>query len=838
MDTELVLIFTDQVAEFTDLQSATPHIDLTDEPVFPSICPIPDLCGNNFFITSSVSLHRYYDIQFMLVNNFWGCQFNFGNSTCGVQVRQGIAHMIDRAKFAASEQSLAGLATALDNPLPPNNGGLLPPNPCAWDASFPQSGSNCIVGSSGGTAYHLANATGADGHVWLSAPGSRDLNAAAQHFVNAGIALGFNSTTSVLTGINAAAGAHPVNFFIRNDDSPRLHLGDSLSAEICYLFTGSYTFPCPPYLSTIHGPISAFPGFQTSTTYMRLSWDMYTGAFSDVFPYDASLYYTYNSRFVSGIPSVQPPNGPCSSASVPSFIAANYMYLCNPNYDNLSSQMEFAPCLSASGDPMRGSVNNAPGANCPFTFQLSSISAGIQTEDAYGKGAYSIPVFDIINAQFAYLSNWQRVINGDGTGIPNFFTWLDAYSPNPDVSGTVRQGFSTTTQSLNPYTAESVHDFYILNNIYDSLSTENPLNHSQLFNWMTISSQQLPNTSLTYTPPSGTISTFRFTLRSDVFFQDGRKVTSFDAAFSYLSMLATGAFQGMGLSSVTGITVLGPLQFDVNVKGFGPFTYFFLTSLPILPGRYWTSAGSGAWDSALNACTMINAPCYLAQYTVGPSSSTGIPSVVCNTTFSCTFPAANMNVNPGQISPSYDPILNHTLVGSGPFQCGTVTSSGSGMCSSSGSMNPPVGGSYTLSRFGKGLTPCSSISSTYFRSNCNLALWTWTGNSGDITHDFLNVSAIFGCFGQIFPSPNCLRWEMGIGGCGGTPNSPCQIGLQQVAIVNRFVGVNWVGPFNWQSLPPSGIVSFAPVLHEGSTTFNPASVAGCSFPYPNSGYDC
>src|SRR5260370_23423646 len=159
MDTELVLIFTDQVAEFTDLQSATPHIDLTDEPILP--CPpILDLCGangGNFFITSSVSLHRYYDIQFMLVNNFWVCDFNFGNSNCGVQTRQGIAHLIDKAKFAASEPSLAGLATSLDNPLPPKNGGLLPPNPCSWDTSFPQSGSNSVVRSPGGTAYHRAN---------------------------------------------------------------------------------------------------------------------------------------------------------------------------------------------------------------------------------------------------------------------------------------------------------------------------------------------------------------------------------------------------------------------------------------------------------------------------------------------------------------------------------------------------------------------------------------------------------------------------------------------------------------------------------------------------------
>src|SRR5207249_10697321 len=68
-----------------------------------------------------------------------------------------------------------------------------------------------------------------------------------------------------------------------------------------------------------------------------------------------------------------------------------------------------------------------------------------------------------------------------------------------------------------------------------------------------LSVQQLSNSSLTYTPPRGppssqnptglpTVASFRFTLRSDMFFQDGRKVTAFDVAFSYLALKASGAF--------------------------------------------------------------------------------------------------------------------------------------------------------------------------------------------------------------------------------------------------------------------------------------------------------
>jgi hypothetical protein len=851
MDTLQTPIFGDSTAELTCLQLTPPCVDLTDSSLPPAL--ISSLQTNpNLYVTLPVSKRSYLDIQFLLINNFWGCNFNFGNSTCGVQIRQGIAHMLDKAKFAATDPSIAGIATAVDNPVPPINGGLESANPCAWDANFTQSGPNCFVGAPGGLSYHLANATGADGIAWLQAPGSVDLNAAAQHFVNAGLATGYSSTTSILTGINPATLTHAVNFFIRNDDTARLDLGNGLAAQICYLFTGSYATPCQ-YLSVTRAPITAFPGFCTSSccpgpglttcsTGPSLSWGMYTGGFTDIYPFDASLYFIYNSKFVSSFPSIVSPNGPCSNGAVASSEAANYMFLCNPAYDSLSSQMEFAPCLYAPVEPpLPGTqIPNSDPNPCTGTTQFSAFNMGLQSENLYGKNAYSIPAFDVTRAQYAYAANWQRVITADGVGIPNFFTWLDAYNPNPTVPGTIRQGFASSTRSVSPYAAETVHDSYIVQNIYDSLTIENPRAASQnpsaaaqTIDWMVTGVQQnLPPSALTYQPPPGTTQTFRFTLRSDLFFQDARKVTAFDVAFSYLSLKGTGALAGGGADPVTGITILGPLQFDINLSGVGPFTLASLTGLPILPGRYWSNAGASAWDSAVNTCTATNAPCYPAQYTIVPSAPT---TTACALT--CVFPATDMNTNLAQTSATYDPIANHTLVGSGPWECGPVASSGSSTtCSSSSTENPPVNGYYTLSRFGKGIAPASSISSIYFRSGGNLALWTWSQNTGDITHDFLNFSIVASCFNSL--SLTCLHWMMGIGGCGGSPQNPCTIGLNQIAEVGRFIGIGWVAPFNWQSSPPTGLVPPAPTIYEDGFTLQPASIAGCSLPFPNSGYDC
>ena len=826
MNTELALIFTDLTAEYVNLQSPTPSIDFTDSPLSPSLIG-PFTTSPNFLITAPVAQTGYYEIQYMLANSFWGCNFNFGNAACGIQIRQGIAHMIDKGSFATNEPTIAGVATPIDNPVPTTSAGGLPsPNPCDYDASFPQSGSNCVVGAPGGTSYHLAPATGADGYLWLAAPGSRDLNAAAQHFVNAGLATGFNTATSVLTGINPTDASQPVNLFIRNDDTTRLHLGQSLEAEICYLFTGSYTVPCA-YLFVTLGPNSAFPGFTTSTTSVNLSWWMYTAFYSYVPFFDVSLYYNYNSRFVSGIPSIQQPGGPCSAHAAPTGSASDYVYLCSPSYDSLSSQMETAPCLTALGDPLIGSPSNLPtlpgNGICAGTSQLSATSAGIQAEANFGAGAFTLPVFER-TIQFGYLNNgWVRAINDNDVGLPNHFTWLNAWNPTPATAGTLRQGFAESTKSVNPYIASTEHDLYVLQNVYDSLHIANPLNHAQSIDWMTVSTNQLTNSSLTYGAPAHTLITYRFTLRPDMFFQDSRPVTSYDVAFSYLSLVGTGSFFGTGATPITGITILGPTQLDISINSLGPFVLPNLTGLPILPGRYWTNAGNSNWDRAITACT-TGLGCANVQYTLAGATV--------NCALSCNPAASLMTINPADTAAPFDPIAAHIFVGSGPWTCGTVTGTGSGTCTSTGTENPGVGGNYTLTRFGVGHLPGSNLSDSYFRSSGTLALWIWSQDNGDFTHDFLNFGQVESCYNRpVNLSGSCGHFQQGIGGS--VAGAPGPVDIVDVSIVVRFVGVNWVGPFNWQTNPPLGIGSFPPVLYEGTTTLSPASVVGCP-----GGYDC
>jgi hypothetical protein len=684
MGTELATIFTDGPSEYTSLLSATPNIDLTDWPCGPTTtCPSVS-GGSATTITGAVQTLGYYEVQFHLANSFWGCNMNYGNSACGINIRQGIAHMVDKTVFTTTDPNCIGTCTPIDNPLPTTIPGNLPgANPCGWDSSFSQAG--CTINSPGGTAYRLGPGKGT--HCFgCQDPGSPDLDAAAAHFVTAGIATGCDggsgpssctsSTDSILSGISpsaTAAGQVPT-FYIRSDDQKRFDLGNAYAEQICYLFTGAFTPPPPcAYLNVIQGGINVFPGFLTSPTSVNLSWWMYTGGYVGGFFFDSSLYFNYNSRFVSA--SCSSPGtascatqlvggGFCSNSSVQSSSAADYMYLCDPTYDSLGPSMESASCAIASSNDVSAQVgatanlvncsgvtqavcNIGPAStDCPTTVVpgLSAQSAAYQVEDIYGQGSYTIPVYETKD-QYGYLNGWTRMIN-DPTGLANFFTWLNAYNPTPAQVNTIRQGLAQDTNSLNPYTASTAWDFDILGNIYDSLYMPNPLNPGQAMNWMTISTTQEANSQLTYTPPGGactgaptgtcTVTTYRFTLIPGLTFQDGTPVTSYDVAFSYLSLLGTGAFQSGGASSVVGITILGPHQFDFNLDSNGPSTLADITGLAlmpeepgltIMPGRLWTNNVPG-WNSGISTCTGINSDsCYPIQYYLGgtPAYPTATP---------------------------------------------------------------------------------------------------------------------------------------------------------------------------------------------------------------------
>jgi hypothetical protein len=406
----------------------------------------------------------------------------------------------------------------------------------------------------------------------------------------------------------------------------------------------------------------------------------------------------------------------------------------------------------------------------------------------------------------------------------------------------LRQGSAEHPYSLNPYTATTFWDFNIVGNIYDSLMRPNPANNAQLLCWMTVTCPTLlTNAQLTYTPPSGTVASYRFTLENDIFEHDGHPITAWDAKFTYLTLRAVGAYQSSGLAPLTDVHVLGPRQFDINLSSLGPFTLFEITYQTILSGRDWSTCGSTTWDADLAAGNV-------------PDNCMVVPTA--------------------KASPIFDPLRTGMLIGSGPWQCAAITGLPNpaavtigGGCSSTGTQNPGVGGFYQLTSFGSGTTPgVANPSTKYFKSSGTLAVYIWSGNNGDSTHDFINASTIASCFAKPVPTPGCTQWQQGIGNPSAPPGAP--VGIIQVSATFAFYTKQWIGPFNWLpgiayaccpfgSNPPTGIADpLQPpntlVLFESRSSgnpgnpfpagkpqiLNPAANVGCAAAYPSGGYDC
>ncbi|OLE90788.1 MAG: hypothetical protein AUF79_08535 [Crenarchaeota archaeon 13_1_20CM_2_51_8] len=453
------------------------------------------------------------------------------------------------------------------------------------------------------------------------------------------------------------------------------------------------------------------------------------------------------------------------------------------------------------------------------------------------------PNFLVASTCWGYRSNWRNVVDATGVspfqyaladGIPNFYTLLNMNSQTPATPGTIRWGFSAATTTLNPYRFSSTQESAVVHEIYDTLYKPNPVNPSQVLDWMTVKSQ-------VFCSGAGG-PRIHNVLRPDNFWQDGQPVTAWDVKFSYKTMqvIPTSQYTGLNLDTLlTGapISVSSRTEFDIKLAGTCPPSVsdmLQIGSLTIVPGHLWSSSCSGiTWTNDVNAGSVPN---------------------------SC------MTASGAMTAAAFDPLSGGVLVGSGPWMC-------VGACSSTGTQSPPPGGMFTLTRFGIGTVPGghptvseitggSCPSCAYFRSSGSLALSIWTGYIGCVNSvsascnasnaiatnpvDDSTTNQVSGpCFGAALGTFGCVHWQQGIGAPGGN----AIVGSTQVGEMQRFYcvsvscpyfsqsnvnyDISWISPFlttGWGSL--TGIVSFPPVLFEGSATLNPCSID------PVNGYDC
>jgi len=950
--------------------------------------------------------HGYFEIEFNLANVLWDIPMQYGNGAAGLELRQGIAHLFNKQSFTANNAACLNIACVPNDQAMPvcttsagcTNGGLPAANPCGWDTKYAQtSTSNCIVGAPGGTSYNCSlstacpsgTLTGSNTFPWQAGIGSPDFCAAAQHFIQAFSDAGISGVTtnvnceliapsggwpSAVLGINSieCGGLAPVAtantcMFVSTTE-PRKSLGEGIAQDICAIFSpawGAWTtlagqqFSCDnsntgsgnaacgggscPFLQKVEGPIGRFCGYITSTNGIPINcWGLGTFGFGQVFPFDSTTYFEYNSLFAtqttvtctSADCSAHVAGSPCASVTL-STSASDYQYICSSTYDGLSSAMEFSACLGSPGPSTDPSFSQASPtfANCSGFPVLggagattcigaspvcSAISAGYQAEDYYGSHVFTIPVSSGNDVQ-ARINNWPlgssttpgwiTAFGGGFSPSANFFEWLNAYSATPAISGTFRQSFLTTVDSLSPFESRTLWDAYVLSNIYDSLFVQNPqcTNSATLaatagvpqcssilqnIDWMTTSHSFLcysggPScnaANLGYgnsTYFANTTADLRLSLNRANHWQDAGPVTAWDVKYSFMNLNATGAFQATSLANVAHINVLDEFTVDLNLKAKGPFTELFLGGVTIIPGHIWSACGANTWNNEVTGkniagTSIVNA----AEDTcVGTFGSPSIISV------------GGTRAD----NPTFDPVTNNFLIGSGSYTCQSIGGAGhpavgtlGGGCSVDNTDAPGFGlGDFTLTRTGCTLTSAGTAcgaagsSSDYFRSSGALSKYIWSGVIGSGSADFSKVLTVNSCHSSS-PSAACPHWAQGIGNAGGTGTNA--VGLSQRLAVNSLKGISWIGfstekttgtslilackagytlpgttitpctstNAGWTGTVLPGIGGYATTLYEvGSTvlsastsTLAPASTVGCAAPvgtgtaYPNGGYDC
>ena len=684
---------------------------------------------------------------------FWGCNWNTGTpftnteqtyvSQCGISMRQAFLHLVDRPKFAASFGNLVALA----DPSPPfkDPSGSSVATQCSWDSLYPSVQYPTCLG-----AYNFA-----DDPSGFAQPGSPDFCAAADHMIAAGVATGEQAGSCTLTGVNSGVFAHPLRLIIKGSDSVRRALAIGFSNSLNQLFSGAAVAPCYGLACNY-----AFLVFTDPPDGLMDDWDAYTYGYSLGGPYADNLYSLFSSQGASDL-----------CGGVQNGYPNNPTFVCIPQLD------QYTLAASQTSD-----VN---------TFRSDTLAAF----NVYGAHAVDMPVYTHAIRTVA-LRCVAGLVNQVGVGYSNFWTMLNGHmDPNCTPSNpiysfgggdptTLRSGQASPTLELNIFRAQTVWEFNILGEVYDTLFNASPAQPGSIFCWMCNSyTRSVDNNGDTH---------FLVELRLNLRWADGVSVDAKDVKFSLLNLRDFASAASGQLTTVKSVSVFNPSTLDIVFNGQSISFPVALEGAFIIPRHIWELQGDTTYGE------------------IG-------------------------RVDPAKLSPAYDPIAAGTFIGSGPFSCRSLFPEDMGRigagCTKDYQGNRvgqalPVGGSMTLQSFD--FTSQATDPFYQYMRSYNPAWGTGSGASAesgqfqefsysdgpdrDAHIDIADVSSIAVCFGAN-PANNYNSGICGLSNYNYWHRSAFEtnqgtIGIGELATVAAHYGEEYVYPFSWN--PPSliGIVAY------------------------------
>jgi hypothetical protein len=189
---------------------------------------------------------------------------------------------------------------------------------------------------------------------------------------------------------------------------------------------------------------------------------------------------------------------------------------------------------------------------------------------------------------------WKGVVNEPGFGVNSRWTFMNLMKEceyYPPIHATY--GFSTPTIDwLNPLYAQWIWDFTVLNEIYDSCAARDP------YNGGTFVPQLASNWEIgTWTNPltHTTCTKLRFTLRPDLYWQDGTPLTVDDIAYTLIELPAELAEKGLPgqvwwcpiFPYFTDFRIVDPFNIEMLLNIQSTWTAYWILTANIIPKHIW-----------------------------------------------------------------------------------------------------------------------------------------------------------------------------------------------------------------------------------------------------------
>jgi ABC-type transport system substrate-binding protein len=248
--------------------------------------------------------------------------------------------------------------------------------------------------------------------------------------------------------------------------------------------------------------------------------------------------------------------------------------------------------------------------------QMSAVYWALIAQNYFAEAAMGAPMYSV--SGFKAMSRtdvgplgtgekWYGVVNWQGYGIDNYWSFLNMHTSCHETGGIIDYGFKTTDiRQLNPIYTEWLWDNTVLSLIgYESLLAMDPYTLG-LSPWITKAF-----TVDTYVHPVyGTCTRATFTMRDDIYWQDGVKISIADVYFTFVEMKKLLEARGLpkpwwysNVMDILSFSILDPMNFEVLLDVKSVWAIYWIGGNRVMPKHIWypivTGAPrpkGGAWD--------------------------------------------------------------------------------------------------------------------------------------------------------------------------------------------------------------------------------------------------